>query len=100
MTKPLESKNEDERKNIINLLSKLQVALIDQNAENLIEQTADQIQELIAKARIEAIEEFCTDIQRKVRLEFEGGGRYPGHLIEPWTDVVRPIIYSHAKSNK
>lgn len=51
------------------------------------------------EAAEEAVQEFCIEIQRKVQLEFDAGGRYPGHLIDPWVDVARPIIYSKARLN-
>lgn len=44
----------------------------------------------------QAVARFASDIQRKVHLEYQAGGRYPGHLIEPWADVVRPIINREA----
>lgn len=44
-----------------------------------------------------AVQEFAADIQRKVDLEYQAGGRYPGHIIEPWSDVVRPIINKAAR---
>jgi hypothetical protein len=50
------------------------------------------ISERIAAERVEAVQEFAAGIQRKVDLEYKAGGRYPGHIIQPWEDVVRPLI--------
>lgn len=47
-----------------------------------------------------AVQKFAADIQRKVDLEYRAGGRYPGHLIEPWADIVRPIINKAAVPQK
>lgn len=55
---------------------------------------------LIADREKAAVQKFAYDIQRKVKLEFEMGGRYPGHIIDPWTDVARPIIYAKAQLKK
>lgn len=40
-----------------------------------------------------AIQAFCQEIADKIRLEYQARGRYPGHIIDPWIDVARPIIY-------
>lgn len=38
-----------------------------------------------------AVKDFASEIKRKVKLEYESGGKYPGHIIDPYNDVVRPI---------
>jgi hypothetical protein len=58
------------------------------------------LQELLLKEVNKAIQGFCADIASEVSLEFAAGGRYPGHIIDPWTDVVRPIIYKRAQLSK
>ena len=66
---------------------------------DIVLQVEEQIQALITEARDKAVQEFCEDIAKKVRFEFEVGG-HPGSLILPWEQIVRPIIYSKAKENK
>lgn len=65
-------------------------------------QLTNELLQLLASQATAAQEraevEFCQKIDDKVRLEFEAGGRYPGHLIEPWQDVVRPMIYAKLAS--
>lgn len=56
--------------------------------------------EHLVKRCSEAVVKFAYEIQKKVKLEFEGGGRYQGHLIDPWVDVARPIIYAKASELK
>lgn len=50
------------------------------------------IKALRKEFRQEGKVELADQIARKVSLEFAGGGR-PGHLIDPWVDVARPILY-------
>lgn len=40
----------------------------------------------------ESVQDFCQRIADAVRLMYESGGR-PGHIIDPWSEIVRPIVY-------
>ena len=52
------------------------------------------IKHLITQARID----MADDILRKVKLEYAAGGRYPGHIILPWEEIVRPYLQAELKA--
>ncbi len=61
---------------------------------------AKAIKTLLDTAVEEARIELATDLLRKVKLEYEAGGRYPGHIILPWEEIVRPELVKLKSTSK
>ena len=60
----------------------------------------EAIKTLLDTAVQEARIELATDLLRKVKLEYEAGGRYSGHIILPWEEIVRPELVKLKSTSK
>lgn len=60
----------------------------------------EPITKLINDEVIRAKSDMADDILRKVKLEYAGGGRYPGHIIMPWEEIVRPYLIKQLRSKE